>query len=175
MTCGRCGSDRLYQFEASPTVRVEASPLPLVCRGCGVITIDGEAIQLPQALECQAMEVAEAAAHAGEQAREQLEEEDPTATRIEKYFENVYRKGYLDGFFRCLAFFRHNSKEGRLRRMRELWDAGSPCCSTSVDSIDRQGKLLAEGAYTEFEQLLHLSAVPGETDASSSAHKRSSE
>lgn len=167
MTCSRCGSERLYQFEASPSVRVQPPTLPLVCRSCGLITIGGEPVRLPEALETQARDMAEAAATTGKETAEAIAD-DPNV-RVEKYFENVYRKAYLDGFFRALAFYNHVAKEGRLVRMRELWRAarvdiprGSSDVVVHIDA----------DLYTEFEQLLHLGAAPEIINATSPSHAR---
>jgi len=171
MSCSRCGSDRLYQFEASQGVEL-AAPLPLVCRQCGQICVGGVAVALPEALETQAMGMAEAAAEAGSKTRLELEEDDPQEIRIEKYFANVYQKAYLDGFFRCLAFYQHQAKEGRLVRLRELWAAGDNCWR--VESHPGKGRLMTTEAYTEFEQLLNLSAAPEKPNAQSLSNKHQS-
>jgi hypothetical protein len=170
MTCPRCGSDRLYQFEASPNVRVTAAPLPLVCRKCGRMTLGGKEVNLPEELERQAMEMAEAARAAGKETRAALEDEGKDA-RIEAYFANVYRKAYLDGFFRCLAFYQHHVKEGRLRRMRELWKDSMmeyQCHEPEGETI----VVMPTPSYTEFEQLLHLSVAPEKPNAESPSNKR---
>jgi hypothetical protein len=169
MSCERCGSERLFQFEASPSVKVAAAPLPLVCRQCGQITIGGQVVPLPEAMEKQAMEMAEAAELAGKDTREELEQDKDL--RIEKYFENVYRRAYLDGFFRCLAFYQHQAKEGRLVRLRELWEAGDDCWR--VESHPGKGRLMSPEAYTEFEQLLTLSAIPEKPNAKDPANTHS--
>ena len=56
--CPRCGSERLFQFEATKS-SVAPAVLPLVCRECGLITIGGQPVALPAELELQAKELAE--------------------------------------------------------------------------------------------------------------------
>jgi hypothetical protein len=171
MSCSRCGSDRLYQFEAAQGVEL-AAPLPLVCRQCGQISVGGVVVALPEALESQAMSMAESAAEAGSKTRLELEKDDPQEIRIEKYFANVYQKAYLDGFFRCLAFYKHELKEGRATRLRELWSRGE-CMSrlSHYPEWNAMGRVFTPEAYTEFEQLLNLSAAPEKPNAQSPANK----
>lgn len=163
MSCGRCGSDRLYQFEASKKVEPSA-PLPLVCRQCGQITVGGAVVHLPETMEQQAVSLADAALVAGKETRLSLEDTDPKELRIEKYFANVYQQAYLDGFFRCLAFYQHQAKEGRLKRLRALWNDFS---KTGL----RQGKAVQlevdRVSYNEFEQLICYSPVPEKPNAQS--------
>lgn len=158
MTCGRCGSNRLFQFEADPTTSkraVNPGSFPLVCRSCGQLTVDGVVLRVPAELELQAKNLAEEALKAGTEAVTLLAN-DPNA-RVERYFSKVYKEAYLDGFLRCLAFYHHNMKEGRLKRLRELWlknrfqgaDDGKKVCI----EIDRL-------TYNEFDQLMTLGPVP---------------
>jgi len=116
-------------------------------------------------MEAQAVQMAEAAELAGKEARKELEDEDPKAMRIEKYFANVYERGYLDGFFRCLAFYQHHAKEGRIRRMRELWSEAVEVADRRPGKHDLRGVLLPVEAYTEFEKLLTLSVAPEKPNA----------
>ena len=157
MNCVRCGSDRLFQFQADPVASkraVNPGLFPLVCRSCGQVTVDGKPLVFPEAFEKQAQDLAEAAAEAGKQATVELAS-DPN-TRVEKYFSKVYRDAYLDGFLRCLAFYHHNAKEGRLKRLRELWQAamknpiggGVAYATFNVD------------AFEEFDKLMMLGPVP---------------
>lgn len=152
MTCERCGSERSYQFEASPAAqpRPEAAELPLVCRDCGLITIGGVAVSLPEKLEHAARGLAEAQAEEAAKASEEIEGVD----RVELYMQNFFKAAYLEGFFRALAFFRHNVKEGRLVRLRELWKDGVPMTSQVAELGDVTGRIFQSEAYTEFERLL---------------------
>ena len=159
MTCTRCGGDRLFQFQADPLASKRAVPemmLPLVCRGCGQITVDGVALAFPEALEAQAKDMATAAAEAGAKAVEELAAEGPEA-RVTRYFQKVYREAYLDGFLRCLAFYQHNTKEGKLKRLRELWQLTRPSWAQSATAM----RILFPGeAFEEFDQLMNLGPVP---------------
>lgn len=181
MTCVKCGSEWLFQFVVSQTPSPPAAEdLPLVCQACGVIMISGKVIDLPEVLARPIRELAEQAKGWGKKAREDLEEmarADPDA-RVEGYMANYYKTAYHEGFFRALMFFQHIAKEGRLRRLRALWRGGIVASQLGEDHPDRperKGVLMNVEAYTEFEQLLNPSAVPGESDAPSSAYKRSSE
>jgi len=97
------------------------------------------------------LEVTSEAASIGKEARKELEQ-DP-GTRIEKWFSVVYQRGYLHGFFRALAYFQHHAKEGRLVRLRELWDEAQCCNGAGNDPV----VMFDPEAYNEFEQLLRLS------------------
>lgn len=169
-SCSRCGGARLYQFQ--PSGPVKEARLPLVCRTCGLITVDGTPVNLPAELEQQAVSLADAASKSAEEAAAELEQQ-PALTeeaRLRQYMDRFYSKAYLDGFFRALAFFRHHAKEGRVRRLRELWRGARvdiPRGSSDV-MVRMDGDL-----YTEFEQLLHLSAK-GPGDVTSSSHERPS-
>jgi len=161
MTCIRCGSERLFQFQADALASKRAVPeadLPLVCRSCGQISVNGVALQFPEAFEAHAKDMAEAAEIAAQQARIEIVA-DPDA-RIERYFAKVYRESYLDGFLRCLAFYRHNAKEGKLKRLRELWQT----IQTTVASEDGTPQTVyarfPAAAFDEFSQLMLLGAVP---------------
>jgi len=171
MRCVRCDSERLFQFEAAAAPRERPGPeeLPSVCRSCGLISVGGKELRLPAEIEQAAKTLAEAAQEAASNGRSEMEAMDPTAA-IEGYMSKFYQRAYLDGFVRCLAFFRHNAKEGRIRRMRELWGEGKPVGgSTSSDGM-LSGMMWPMEAYTEFEQLLHLSVAPGESDVPSTSN-----
>ncbi|MBW1832883.1 MAG: hypothetical protein JRJ10_14515 [Deltaproteobacteria bacterium] len=134
-----------------------------------MITIGGEAVTLPPELEQQAVTLAEAASVEAGAAVAELED-DPGLTekeRLEGYMSNFYSKAYLDGFFRALSFARHQGKEGRIRRLRDLWSAAR------VDNPHGSSDVVVRidgDAYTEFDQLLNLS-VTGSDDAQSSANQ----
>jgi hypothetical protein len=93
--------------------------LPVVCRNCGQITVGGLIIPMPVELESAAQSLAEAAVAAGASSLEALTG-DP-GKQISTYFAEHYKRAYLDGFFRAVAFYRHEAKQGRLIRLRELW------------------------------------------------------
>ena len=161
MACSRCGADRTFQFQADPLASkraVHEADLPLVCRSCGQITVNGVALQFPAAFEANAKDLADAAAKAAEETRIELAN-DPDA-RILRYFTKIYREAYLDGFLRCLAFYQHNAKEGKLKRLRELWQT----IQTTVASEDGMPQTVyarfQASAFDEFSQLMLLGAVP---------------
>lgn len=162
MSCQRCGSDRLFRFEPGKDVRVTPDGLPTVCRGCGQITINGVAVQFPAELESQAKTLANAAEKIGAQALEDLKG-DPDQS-VKDYFNKVYKGGYLEGFFRAFLFLRHSYREGRLRRLRELW-------KTFVDTAETTdfGVMVVRingAVYAEFKQLIEL----GDPGAASSSN-----
>ena len=120
-SCSRCGSKRLFRFEPGQGVRVGPDAvLPEVCRDCGLTMVGGVHLLLPPELEVATKKLAIAAAEVGKETREQIMA-DPDA-RVEKYFTRVYERGYLDGFIRAFAFFKHETKEGRLARVKKLWE-----------------------------------------------------
>lgn len=176
MSCPRCGSERLFQFESAraPLPRPGASELPLVCRDCGLITIGGNPIDLPAKIEKAARDLAGSMDAAGRDAR--LELEATPEKRIEGYMAKFYQAAYLDGFFRALAFFRHNAKEGRIVRMRELWKkiGETPEWRKRGRGVGPGEVILIadESAYTEFVQLLHLNAAPETSNATRSANEK---
>jgi len=81
---------------------------------------------------------------------------------IRRWFSGVYYRGYYHGFFRALGYFRHHAKEGRLIRLRELWEEAHSCIEDVPPDID-VGDIRASvvrfspKAYNEFRQLLTLS------------------
>jgi len=173
MICSRCNSERSHQFATTKAVRSRPEPneLPLVCLGCGLMTIDGTAVNLPEELEKAARGMAEAQAAEVEKARAGLE--DAPDDRVELYMKKFFKTAYLEGFFRALAFFRHDAKEGRLVRLRELWSDTTLVSNIVPGKETRRGVMMGEAAYTEFEQLLSLNVVLGDLDAKSDTNKRS--
>lgn len=169
-TCSRCGKDRLYRFQ--PSGPLPEAQLPVVCRDCGLITVDGKPVGLPPEIEQQAVSLATEASKSADEAAAELEQQ-PELTeqdRIRQYMGRFYSKAYLDGFFRALAFFRHHAKEGRIRRIRKIWSSARidiPRGSSDV-VVRLDGDL-----YTEFEQLLYLS-TQGSGDATGFPHERPS-
>lgn len=174
MNCPRCGSERLFRFEPSRKVKPSTEvKLPVVCRSCGMTTVDGKAMPLPPDVEKAAKSLAVAAADAGEVARAAIMA-NPDA-RIAKYFANVYETGFLDGFLRAAAYFQHNAKEGRLVRMRELWrmitfrrirSVAIRQATTTREDISVSAEM-CDQVYTELERLLN----PGEPHGTSSENQ----
>ncbi len=179
-TCQRCKSVRLFRFNPVKETPTEIRSLPVVCRDCGQITVDGKAVSFPVDFETHARALAEVASEAGAQAVKNLEK-DPNQP-IAGYFERIYRTAYLDGFWRAVLFWRHNAKEGRLKRLRELWKQihVSEQRSRQTVTIDdpEEGRIEHEvfsntqtvlwappEVYAEFKQLLELGA--GDQDAAS--------
>ena len=96
--------------------------LPSYCLNCEALWIDGHKTVPADSLKAEFRKVAEVAAEAGEQAKAELL--DSPEDRIQKYFERVFKWAFTEGFVRSYVFLRHNMKEGRLRRIRGLWEKG---------------------------------------------------
>lgn len=127
MSCPRCGSDRVAQFEASAEVKAPPAKesLPAVCCDCGLVTVGGAPLELPEGLEKDAKGLAEAGEEAGRKARDGLLKELSPDQRIAEYFSNVYRSGYLDGFSRALTFWRKvRYAERAMFLAQDLWAKG---------------------------------------------------
>lgn len=156
MTTCQCGG-KLYRFDVPANVRgVDQEKLPTVCRRCGEIRIAGKIVALPAEFGVQAAKMAEEAARYAGEAREGLVN-DPDA-RVEKYFDNVYRAGYAAGFVRAAAFFSHENRQGRIRRLRVLWH------NIRVVRLPGLGGVsvgMAAEEYAEFDQLINIGAPRG--------------
>lgn len=167
--CTRCKSTRLFQFEVNRDVRSKPTSLPVVCRDCGQLMLDGAPLALPADLEATAKNLAQAATEAG--ARAAVEVMQQPETPIAAYFARHYRDAYLDGFFRALVYSRHHAKEGRLHRMRELWThinvLAIPLYSDDIECH------LPPAVYDEFRRLLFM-GMPGDPDAKSSSDQHPS-
>jgi hypothetical protein len=156
MTC-ECGGE-IYQFDSGhPKV---SGNFPGACRRCGAVWINGERVNLGPAMEKAMASAADEAASNGkmaEYALTHLPEE-----RIDAWFQKVYHTGYTHGFFRALAYFQHHAKEGRLIRLRKLWEDGIQASSTIPPNGERRGHLMYLPAYTEFCQLLAMGVKDAE-------------
>lgn len=150
--CPRCQSTKLYAFEADRTARmVKNVALPVVCRDCGQVLINGTTVAFPEEFELRAKTMAEAAAAAGAQAVADLRG-NPN-TQIATYFSGVYRNAYLDGFWRAVMFLQHNAKEGRLVRLKQLWHGRSVPPKTIAGRVLIE---MDETVYHEFNRLLEI-------------------
>lgn len=116
--------------------------------------LDGIALGLPPELEQHARSLAEASKAIGADAAAHVI--SSPEEQIASYFARVHQRSYLDGFFRALHYFRVHRKEGRIKRLRELWNQLGRLHTASWPSA----------VYDEFDKLLSI----GEADASSSAH-----
>lgn len=159
MSCSACGGE-LYQFTAPDTIKIDVDRLPAVCRTCGQITLAGVPVPLPEGFKTQAASMAVQAKEAAQGAKDALMA-DPE-DRIQKYFENVYTEGYMGGFFRALAYHRHQTKEGRLVRLRELWSKGTWDYNMGGDVRITMPPEVAH----EFRQLLYLGGPGGKRGTS---------
>lgn len=157
--CVRCASTRTYAFEASPSARAKPENLPVVCRDCGQIMIAGAAVSFPPELEAQAKTMAQQAAEAVEAALVPLADPDQP---VRKYLTRFHREAFLDGFWRALLYFRHNAREGRVKRLRELWRSVAPIEERRIHDRCITTLQIPSEVYAEFVQLLELGA--GEPD-----------
>lgn len=160
MICTRCGHEKVFQFEGGQGARAGAA-LPQVCRSCGLITVSGVEVSFPPELEAQAKNLAEISAAAAASTKEEIIA-DPDH-RIDAYLKTFYERAYLDGFFRALAYFRHDAKVGRLKRLRELWMSAER--ATDHGPVTKISMEVA--VYDELQQLLEL----GGSDGSRSSHQ----
>src|SRR5579859_5477106 len=155
--CPACGGE-LFVFEPPASIHgIDRSALPSACRRCGQLSVGSTALPLPPVFP-KACGIAAEAARQAEAAREQLLH-DPDA-RIEKYFDAVYRKGFVDGLSRAAAYFTHHAKEGRLRRLRRLWARARMTHRSGTVEIR-----MAESLFAEFNDLITLSAPRGDGNA----------
>jgi hypothetical protein len=148
-TCRACGGE-LFRFEPPASIRgVERSALPTACQRCGQICVDGAPLAFPPAFQEKVAGIAEESARQARLARQQLLS-DP-AVRVEKYFDHVYRTGFVHGFVRALAWFTHYAKEGRLRRLRRIWrDSAKSPSPTQVETR------MPPEAFSEFDRLIEM-------------------
>jgi hypothetical protein len=148
-TCAACGGE-LFQFTPPASIKgVCASLLPTACRRCGQICLEGTPLALPEALERSVAAIAEEAARQGQLACAELVTHPNS--RVEKYFDHVYRTGFVHGFLRALAWFTHQVKEGRLKRLRRLWREAVR--RQESGSVDVQ---MTAAAFAEFDHLMQM-------------------
>lgn len=152
-TCAACGGE-LFRFTPPPAIRgVRAALLPTACRRCGQIYIEGTPLAFPASVERSVAAIADEAARQGQRARAELVA-DPN-TRVEKYFDHVYRTGFVHGFVRALAWCSHEMKQGRLRRLRRLWRDAER--SEGADGVEIRMPAMAAD---EIDRLMEMDVVP---------------
>jgi hypothetical protein len=164
MTCAACGGE-LFQFQAGGDIKEAIEHLPTVCRKCGEVRVKGERVAFPALFQAQAAMLADEAAQAAVEARKALYT-DQHDLRIDRYFANVYRKGYLHGFFRALVFFQYQAKEGRLSRLRKLWRSFR-FCFRREEKDEIAEVVMSMRDLREFDQLINLGHKEIEDAASS--------
>ena len=165
-TCAACGGE-LFQFTPPPSIKgVRAPLLPTACRRCGQICIEGTPLAFPAEIQQSVAAVADEAARQGQLARSGLVT-NPNV-RVEKYFDHVYRTGFVHGFVRALAWFSHQMKEGRMKRLRRLWrDAERHAEAGHVELR------LSAAAIAEIDHLMELELVPRGGHGAGHSHGRS--
>lgn len=128
----------MFSFIATDP-RVSA-PLPVGCRTCGTIFLEG--VELAPKT---------GAGNPKEVSLKAVEDlmKDPIAD-IVSYFSRVYQAGYRDAVSRSIAYFSHQRKEGRLRRIRRLWKGVTVLTNGKSESIVTMPK----GTHKEISDLL---------------------
>ena len=162
--CKACGGE-LFVFQSD--VRGVHGDMPTACRKCGRLEIKGEVVNFPVGMAEKVATLAEEATRHGKDTRCALEG-NPQA-RIESYFGNVYKAGYFDGWVKATAYFHTHLKEGRIKRLRELW-------TRTTEGKDKKEKFDCDNGddsamifqmsikdYREFDLLLKMGAK--ESDA----------
>lgn len=115
-TCPACGSPRIEIYKACKRIRTPA----LMCTVCHTLWFNGEKIELPEDWDKKYPLVSKKAEEVSDLiVKEALE--DPNF-RAKKYFERVFIWAFSEGFTRAYAMFRHSFREGRMKRIRALWE-----------------------------------------------------
>lgn len=169
--CPDCGGT-LYFFEPQPQVRVvKSEELPSACQQCQGIFLGQVRLQLPANFEKKAVNLAIQADAAAKDATAKMKL-DPEL-RVERYIGQVFKSAYMTGFFRAMAFYQHQAKEGRLVRLTRLW-AGFKKFPPSPQWPQKNPVVMveiSEADYHEFDLLLRVkesSHVEGAAHAESS-------
>lgn len=152
--CTSCKSTRLFQFSANADAShrtVTPQDMPVICRDCNQVTVNSQPIEPVDYAERKPEDLSAAATAAGQAARGDLLA-GTVELRIEQYFAKVYREAYLDGFLRCMAFYRQNAREGRIKRLRELWQTLAKEAALTQLSAD-------SAVFQEFNGLLTLGTL----------------
>lgn len=120
--------------------------LPAYCTQCEVLWIDGEKTVPTKDFQAQFKNVLELSKEAGEKTKDEILQNPEI--RIQKYFERVFRWAFAEGFMRAYIFIKYKMKEGRLKRMREIWDNGnideykSIFVAKSLDDLREMNRLM---------------------------------
>lgn len=141
--CPDCGGALVDMYKANIRISTPAR----ICLGCHCLWMDGEKTPLPEDWDKKYPNVAERAREAAEKLLNEAKH-DPEF-RAKHYFERVFKWAFSEGFTRAYAIFRHKFKEGRFKRIRELW---------SKTTIEMYGeKSVITGLTTEeMAELSHL-------------------
>ena len=121
----------------------------MACRKCGLLYLDGKRLELPTAFTDKIPSMLEEAAAAGARAKAALGK-DPEL-RIDLYFRRVYEQAYLDGFFRAFSHLRDVTREGRIKRLRALFE--------EADWSSKGVEFESAEAHREVRQLLGINGT----------------
>jgi Zn-finger nucleic acid-binding protein len=113
--CPSCGNEGVVVLASSDI------GTPTYCNKCESLWVDDSAIHLPEAIKKETRSVMDASSAYAEQASGEIYK-DPEI-RVKHYFMNVFKSGFTEGFIRAYAHFK-NLREGRMKRIRELWNKG---------------------------------------------------
>lgn len=143
-TCPECGSPLIEIYKACRRIRTPAQ----MCTVCHKLWFNGEKTELPDDWDRRYPNVAKRAEEVSDQIV--LEALDDPSFRARKYFERVFMWAFSEGFTRAYAIFRHNFREGRMKRIREIWK------KAKVRQVDWD-EMVVEGLSTkEVEELSRL-------------------
>lgn len=120
---GHCQDCNGPLIEFYPVGDVRVTKTPHYCAECKVLWFGEDKVELPDRMRELTPSVSDSIKEASQKAAEDLQN-DPHS-RVQHYFENVFKWAFTEGFVRAYAYFRHKFKEGRLKRIRELWAAGN--------------------------------------------------
>lgn len=98
-----------------------------------------------------------------EKARTELQD-SAADDRVDEFMSKFFKAAYLEGFFRAVAYFRHNARQGRLVRLREIWDRSSRSSRIRPGIPILESIQMSESDYNEFQVLLGV-AYPEDLDA----------
>lgn len=143
VTCPACDKVAILLYDPSDSRIVSK---PFYCDNCTSLWIGGDRFTPPAEMVTQFENVVALAEGAGKETAKELIE-NPTE-RIQKYFERVFRWAFSEGFLRAYAMFMHTAKEGRLKRIADLWDKGH------VDHYKLTFNGLSASEFKELDRLI---------------------
>lgn len=120
---------------------------PVLCTVCDALWIDEVKVTLPANWEQAIPSVMEMAQRRADEELAKAKEDNDF--RAKAYFERVFYHAFTEGFLRAFAYFKHKYKDGRLKRIRDLWDHAV---------VERYGNKCVINGLTknEFEELTTL-------------------
>ena len=120
--------------------------LPAYCDQCEVLWIDGQKIDPSEEFKRQIKKVSECEDDAAETMKNELLANPEE--RIKRYFVRVFNWAFSEGFVRSYMYIRFTMKEGRMKRIAELWEKGR------VDHYTGKFTGLSVGELHELDRLI---------------------